>query len=302
MTSNTSRSAEPPLFSSSPSTSTKPTSVDSKQQPEDFQTIRFTNVHDLFRTIDHTTEDFLAITHVSPGHFTDIERERDRRRRKFRLRRYNSDSNTLFITIPTQAHEKLHTGIYEGYRDQLVRSGTESSWDTVASVTYRAKHNHPGGDGGEGDSTGGPMPERGAKGAWPTLVVEAGVSESLNQLHNDMRWWFAASDHDVKIVLLAKFDHARDTIILEKWEEEARGTRPGAATTRYLTAVEPVRRQAITITQDLTTDPISYPVTSGALVLGFRLLFLREPGPGEGDFVLSVQKLQAWAERVWKVV
>lgn len=117
-----------------------------------------------------------------------------------------------------------------------------------------------------------------------------------------MRWWFTASDHDVKIVLLAKFEHINRTITLERWEEEARGTRAGATTTRHLAAIEPVRRQMITITQDLTTDPVSYIVTSGALVSDFRLLFLRDPGPGEGDFVLSVQELEAYAEDVWAVV
>lgn len=115
-----------------------------------------------------------------------------------------------------------------------------------------------------------------------------------------MRWWFAASDHKVKIVLLAKFEHAHRTIILERWEEEASGARPRAATS-HLAAIKPVRRQTITITQDLTTDPISYIVTSGALVLDFRLLFLRDPGPGEGDFILSVQQLQDYAEDVWAV-
>ncbi len=117
-----------------------------------------------------------------------------------------------------------------------------------------------------------------------------------------MRWWFAASGHDVKIVLLAKFEHARYTITLERWEEEARGTRSGATMTRYAAAVQPVLRQVITITQDRNTDPVSYHVTSGALVLGFRLLFLRDPGPGEQDFVLSVQELEAYAEDVWAVL
>ncbi|KAK4143806.1 uncharacterized protein C8A04DRAFT_28593 [Dichotomopilus funicola] len=300
MASTVSRSAEPPSFSTS-SASTRPTSVGSKDD-EDLPTIPFTNVQDLFDVINSTTKDALTVTHVSPTHFADIERERDKRRHKFRFRRYNSDSQILFITIPTDVHEALHVGIYEGYRDQLVRSGSERGWTTIASATRRAHHSHPGGNGGEGDSTGGPKPERHTKGAWPTLVVEAGVSESLNELHDDMRWWFAASNYNVKIVLLAKFEHAHGTITLERWEEEARGTRPGATTTRHLAAIEPVRRQIITITQDLTTDPISYLVTSGALVLDFRLLFLRDPGPGEGDVVLSVQQLEAYAGDVWAVV
>lgn len=120
----------------------------------------------------------------------------------------------------------------------------------------------------------------------------------MNELHNDMRWWFAASDHEVKIVLLAKLDRHRGIITLEKWEEQARGAaRPGAIT-RHIAALEPVLRHTITITRNLTTNPVSYYVTSGALRLGFRLLFLRDPGPGEGDFVLSVEQLRKYAEDV----
>lgn len=140
------------------------------------------------------------------------------------------------------------------------------------------------------------------KDAWPTLVVEAGVSESLAGLRNDMRWWFSSSDHHVQIVLL-KFERTRRAITLEKWEEEPYGTRPGAmTTTRHAAALQPVLRQTITITQDTTTDPVLYNVTRGALVLGFSLLFLRDPGPGEGDFVLSVQELDDYARSVWEVL
>ncbi|KAK3901089.1 hypothetical protein C8A05DRAFT_45194 [Staphylotrichum tortipilum] len=268
------------------SIASRPSSIDStkmtRNKDDDFLTARFTNVQDLFDVINSTTEDFLAVTHVSPSHFADIERERDKRRRKFRFRRYNSDREILFITILTQLHEALHIGIYEGYRDQLVRSGRERGWTTIGTATYRAQHGHPGGDGGEGDSTGGPKPERAAKDAWPTLVVEA--------------------DHNVKIVLLAKFEHTHRAITLERWEEEPRGTRPEVTTMRHAAVVQPVLRQIITITQDLTTDPVSYNVTSGALILRFRLLFLRDPGVGEGDFVLSVQELEAYAEHVWAVL
>ena len=58
-------------------------------------------------------------------------------------------------------------------------------------------------------------------GGWPTLVIAAGHSEPLDELHNDMRWWFRTSNHDVKIVILAKFDDQQQYILLEKWEEES---------------------------------------------------------------------------------
>ncbi|KAK4106818.1 hypothetical protein N658DRAFT_512552 [Parathielavia hyrcaniae] len=261
-------------------------------------TTQFTDVHDLFDLINRTTGDFPTITH----------REQEKRHRKFRFSRYDSARQILMITIPTELHVALHIMLYEGCRDQLVRHGRQKTWTTMGAATRRAQ-GHPGGDSAEGDSTGGPMPERGGKGAWPTLVIEVGDSQSMAGLRRDsMRWWFSTSDHQVKIVLLAKFERTRGAIILEKWEEESSITRPGAMMTRHAAALQSVLRQTMfvlirhTITQNATTDPISYNVTRGALVLGFKLLFLRDPGPGEGDFVLSVQDLEEYAERVWRVL
>ncbi|KAL6881635.1 hypothetical protein HDV57DRAFT_496906 [Trichoderma longibrachiatum] len=116
-----------------------------------------------------------------------------------------------------------------------------------------------------------------------------------------MRWWFSVSDHQVKIVLLAKFDHRLQQILIERWEEEA-ATRPGATTTRRAAtfgASQPVLQQSITITRDPTG---SYQVVRGDLVLSFRLLFLRDPGPQEGDVIIPTRDLQRYAGLVWLAV
>ncbi|KAK4244222.1 hypothetical protein C7999DRAFT_44078 [Corynascus novoguineensis] len=279
--------ASPSVSVSASSAPTVPTSVGSKQD-EDTATMPFTTIRDSFEVINHTDGDLLICTNcldVSPSCFIEIERERQKRRRKFRFRRYDSDRQIPFITIPTRLHEPLHVGIYEGFRDQLIISGRKTSWGTIGATTFRAEHGHPGEDGGERDST---------------AVQNRNVS--LAGLRHEMRWWFPTSDHQVQIVLLIKFEHTRRAITLEKWEEATSSTRPGATTTRNAAALQPVLRQTITIIQDTITNPVSYNVTRGALVLGFRLLFLRDPGPREGDFVLSVQELENYAKGVWQTV
>ncbi|KAK0656020.1 hypothetical protein B0T16DRAFT_319382 [Cercophora newfieldiana] len=284
-----------------PSAFTILTSVTSTKD-SDPPTVRFTNTQDLFNAIDSTTGDFLTITNVSPDQFTEIERVREKRHRKFRFRRYNANSQILIITIPTDLHEALHLGLYMRYRDQLVRNGTEESWKDIGTATFR-QQGHPGGNGGEGDSTGGPWPEREGAGNWPTLVIESGHSETLTELHKDMQWWFQASNHEVKIVILAKFDDQQHHILLEKWEEAISSPQGAimrsraAAMSQQNGVLNPVIRQSITITRDETTNPVSYNVTRGPLVLGFRLLFLRNPQ--ERDFVLSIQDLQLYARKVW---
>jgi|SRR3569833_1182467 len=229
----------------------------------------------------------------------------------FRFRRFSAESGILIITIPTDLHEKLHTWIWENTRDSIVQMGLRRGWNTMGSKTLRAQ-GHPGGDGGEGDSTGGPKPQRGNQGDWPTLVIEAGDSETLSELKKDMEWWFSTSNHQVKIVLLAKFDHGNNRIILEKWIEIPTAPRQGATTTpayaRAAIRLVPDRSQLITIIRNpgiTDTDPnrfhpTSYTVTSGALRLEFDRLFLRQPGQGEGDVVISVQLLQEYAGDVWQ--
>ncbi|KAK4154528.1 hypothetical protein C8A00DRAFT_14326, partial [Chaetomidium leptoderma] len=127
----------------------------------------------------------------------------------------------LIIRIPTPLHEFLHLALYPGYYiPKLPRAGIDRDWKSIGSTTFR-QQGHPEGDREEDDSIGGPYPER-VGGKWPTLVIEAGHSETSNELHNDMRWWFRTSNHNVQIVMLAKFDHRQHHILLEKWEEESR--------------------------------------------------------------------------------
>ncbi|KAK1752435.1 hypothetical protein QBC47DRAFT_388479 [Echria macrotheca] len=281
MASSTSR--PPPWVS--PFAASTSVSASTRDDPalDDPGTVQFTSMKALLNTIDSTTRDSLTVTHVSLDRFTNIERTREKQRRKFRFRYYDSKSQILIITIPTGLHEQLHKVLYNEYLGQIHDMGLKKSWIDIASTTLPPPQGHSRRRGKEGDSTGGPLPERITKCVWPTLVIVPGYSESLRQLHMDMHRWFDISNHEVKIVLLAKFDGT--TILLEKWEEE---TQP----------LEPVLRQSIAITRNTTTNPISYNVT-GALVLSFRLLFLRDPGPGEGDFVFGVPELENYAERVW---
>jgi hypothetical protein len=237
---------------------------------------------------------------VSPSQLALIEHEREVLRSRLRIRRYHADSETLFITIPNILHEELHSRLYQLFTLQLGVHGLGLSWRTFAHSRLPSHQGHAGGGGGgEGDSAGGPEVGRGGCDDWPTLVIEAGDSESLRHLRADMEWWFATSNHQVKIVILAKFDHARRTIVLEKWEEEAAQSRAGATNTRHSSTLVPVQKQHITITHDQTTIPATYNVTRGALVLEFRLLFLRNPGPGESDIVISVPLLVWYAAGVF---
>ncbi|SPO04780.1 uncharacterized protein DNG_07465 [Cephalotrichum gorgonifer] len=176
--------------------------------------------------------------------------------------------------------------------------GLKLAWVSMGSTTLWA-HGHLGGDLGEGDSSGGPAPQREGDLDWPTLVIEAGVSETLSELRGDMRWWFGASDHQVKIVLLAKLIQTERTVILEKWSE-VQEPRAGAIT-GIAAQVQPRLQQTITITSPTAlAGPASYVVHRGDLDWSLICCSCGRrspPGPGEGDIALNIRTLQAYGEK-----
>ncbi|KAK3324907.1 hypothetical protein B0H66DRAFT_636439, partial [Apodospora peruviana] len=141
----------------------------------------------------------------------------------------------------------------------------------------------------EPDSAGGPDPDRAGDEDWPTLVVQAGYSESYNYLFRDMARWFVLSNHDVKIVLLVHWNRQTREITLERWEEEERSSpaREGV-NVRILKC-----QQTIIITRHRCRgEPFGNmymeAVAGGDIVLKFSSLFLREPrGRPESDIVVT---------------
>ncbi|KAI0871204.1 hypothetical protein GGS24DRAFT_71093 [Hypoxylon argillaceum] len=290
------------------SVSTLSTSVAS--QNSNSPTIRFRSIEHLLQTIDNVSGDFLIVTHVSPydleqiflsqGSLTPFPSPKGR---IFRLRRYDDKTGMLLVTIPTGVHEALHLHLSRKLAEKMRKVGLWNSWGPIGSATFQPP-GHLGEDAGEGYCTGGPDPERATQDAWPTFVIVAGDSEPLGELRKDVRWWFSASDHEVNVVLLTKFDHTRREILIEKWEEDWVLRLDPIGTKRSVpnNTLEPAVRQTIAIAQNTTTKPVSYNVTGDALILSFRLLFLRGPGPEEGDIIISLPELEEYAEYVWRFV
>ena len=72
---------------------------------------------------------------------------------------------------------------------------------------------------------------------------------------------------------------------------------------RYHTSVNPYPRNHHLL-EPMARWPYFQPshvVPSGDLRLEFNLLFLRPPGPTEGDILIAVPRFQEWAPRAWEV-
>lgn len=274
----------------------------------------FTTAADTFARLETTSGDVLTVSNVSLHALQDMDREREARGRKVRFF-YFAEQKYLIITIPTRSHEALHNQLEGLYLVQVARMGLFASWERTSAGRFP---NHPpAGSNGEGDAGGQPLPARGRKDAWPTLVIESGYSQTLPSLRMKMRLWFTMSGHEVKIVVLVKaFPGSREKrILFEHLQERPAPPRPGATTTRSQssngTSAECI--QTINVVWALETpyeeaseeqkiSPASFNVTRGPLVLDFARCFLREPiGPQEHDFVFPDWELQTCAARVWEL-
>ena len=231
--------------------------------------------------------------------YEELDAARTRHGRGFRFRQYDESSQILIVTIPGGPYETLHGGLYFHCMAQIIRMDLDDHWATTGAKRHQSDINTTlgGRKGKEGDSSGGPDPERVGPGKWPTLVIEAGVSERYAVLKSDMDWWFRHSDHQVKIVILMDLDSRARIIKIEKWTEEHQG-HPNL---RSRPSLVPQIRQTIDIALRVdrggnnTIDVISTP-----LILEFDLLFLRAPRQGEHDVVITLEKIRHMATRVFR--
>jgi len=225
---------------------------------------------------------------------------------------YTADTKCLIITIPTTEHEGLHRTLDDLFFFEASLMGLKWEYSSVGSSTFQDKD----ADGnvtseGEGDSSRKPSSMRTDKHQYPTLVIEAGWTQTLEKLRQKAEWWFAKSGGDVKIVLLVKSSPRSNHIRIEKWKLAPPVSRRGATTTRAAAAmtsqcihvVEIARANGINDAHPNRFDPASYVVAGGPLQLEFIDIFLRQPiPPREGDLILDDATLQIYAADFWKLM
>ncbi|KAK0622886.1 hypothetical protein B0T14DRAFT_514698 [Immersiella caudata] len=100
-----------------PSVSTMPTSVNSTKD-SDPPAIRFTKTQDLFDVINHTRRDSLTVISI---------RAREKQGRKFHFYDYDSNSQILIITIPTDLYKELHRRLYDEFIGQVRDIGLKNN-------------------------------------------------------------------------------------------------------------------------------------------------------------------------------
>lgn len=124
-----------------------------------------------------------------------------------RLRFCHYDATThriVIVELPGHRHEK----VYSWFDRQFGRQGHDDSLDGTGSATAEYIHKEADGSwtpngrgGGGGDGGGAPMDKRGNP--YPTVVLEVGYNQSLDDLRYDALQWLSEPS-TVQIVIIVK--------------------------------------------------------------------------------------------------
>lgn len=159
----------------------------------------------------------------------------------------------------------------------------------VAATTYRGNSSAK-----QANSALKPVPERRRAEDWPTLVIECGIPESLQQLRRDAHWWLVNSRGNVKIVVVIHSKIRAESFAIEKWQ--LNDPAPGPMT-RLRTGPNfkvPTCTKMISINKPETSNVF---VASDELIIEFEDFMLRQPVPPvEQNIVFTKQNLVDWAE------
>ena len=144
----------------------------------------------------------------------------------------------------------------------------------------------------EGDSGYKPV-TRTSKHDWPSLMVEVGVSESLQQLRSDARFWLTKSAGETRVVIVMSIDTVARKVKIERWEDVPR-IRPSRPSTPLY---NPGLVQSITLEHGVQYAGPALHIPA-AKVYDQPL----PPNLGANDFELTAQDLESFKTTYWGVL
>lgn len=238
--------------------------------------------NDLFQADETGRSEFIVFSHLDERTFLqDIDS------REFAwFDSYSPSEEILIVKITTGAHELAHTGFALKMHEKLIQMNAHKSVYFKAKQTRgtRSRRKEP-------DQQFQPkiLPPGRSK-QWPSMIIEAGYSESKSKLAADARWWLQESAGDVKVALTISIHKSKREIVYEIWE----------LVDGHQTRAEPERRvpqsrQQVVVSQSQAAASVA----NAPLVIPFECLFLREAGAQE-DLILTNDDLIELAEYVWQ--
>ncbi|CAK9219386.1 unnamed protein product [Sphagnum troendelagicum] len=177
------------------------------------------------------TPQYLAFTSVSQESVDEIDRVREEKRgwlpRMTIL--YDGRKEILIVKLMVGVmHEVLAREFARMFEAKLLCLNVSASLLATGSARFGRR----GGRSKEADVSYTPLSRPLEDDAWPSLVIEAGVSESLAMLRTDAAFWITNSDGRTRIVIVLSVNRRDRQILVERWEEDPR-IRPNWSTTNY---------------------------------------------------------------------
>jgi hypothetical protein len=208
---------------------------------------------------------------------------------------YYWDINLLIIKLmPSVIHEAVHRNFGKKIIVKVIRMGmSEDDLYDVGAGRFKGSSSSR-----EGDTCFKPC-SRDHEDDLPTIVIEAGLSESLAKLRCDANWWLehpGRNEGKVMIVVIISIKLKDKSLRIEKWQNALAPARP-------ITRANPDPLIPIpipTLIQQITITPNG--VTRAPLVLHFETIFLRQSIAPETDITFTANELAAFATYFWNGV
>ena len=212
---------------------------------------------------------------------------------------YYWDVNLLIIKLmPSVKHELGHALFGQSIITKVIQMGM-SYYDLlpIAASRFRGLLSSK-----EGDSCYKPA-SRHSEAEFPTLVIEAGLSETQAKLRCDAKWWLTQPGHNgnkVMIVVTISIKLNDKRLQIEKWENALAPARPRTRANSGPPIQIPTQIQQVTIRPNATGAITPNEVTGAPLVLHFDKIFQRQPIVPQTDFTFSANELAVFATKFWE--
>ena len=125
---------------------------------------------------------------------------------------------------------------------------------------------------------------------FPSLVVEMGVSESLQMLKSDARYWLTKTGGQTRIVIILHIDQSAKKILLQRWEC-VDDVRPRRATVQYPPLCQMIQSLELKAGEEYLGDVLEIPA-----IKVFDTVPTNLP---DGQFTFTRRELQDFSEFLW---
>jgi len=225
---------------------------------------------------------------VTDDEFTKIHKIRHKTNRGLRFLYLTNERMLIVKFIVGVAHEQAHRRFVGIFMLKISSMGLFRDFIDVGGGCFTGLTGRK-----EADTGLKPISSRPFLTDWPTVAVECGVSESLERLRVDAKWWLENSEGAVGTVVIITVSEKERSVCMEKWEL---ADMPNP----HVTEAEP--EPFITgATRTGGGKIIAEIVTGAPLKISFKKTMLRDPdeGLGEGDIVFDVEDFEEIAEIAW---